>query len=198
MDPTHGITTENVHETFIKSLQGDALNSLIATMMENLQHTLLHLRASKEKNNDWINDCLYAFCYRVMFEAGYWTLFGKELNAKDEKNLARQEAERALILTAIENFKEFDKIFPALVAGLPIHVFKTAHSARESLAKDLHPEKVKQRNNISALIYNRMFMNDTATTLNETEKAKTHLAVLWASLANTLPATFWTVYNILR
>ncbi|CAI9574466.1 unnamed protein product [Staurois parvus] len=132
-----------------------------------------------------------------MFESGYFTIFGKELNAKDEKSQARLEAERALIPNALENFKEFDRIFPALVAGLPIHVFKTAHSARESLAKDLLPEKVRQRDNISSLIYNRMFMNE-ATTMNDWEKARTHLAVLWASLANTLPATFWTVYNILR
>ncbi|XP_072267256.1 cytochrome P450 7A1 [Pyxicephalus adspersus] len=198
MDPTHGNTTENLHETFMKSLQGDSLDSLIASMMENLQHTLLHLSASKENNNDWINGGLYAFCYRVMFESGYLTLFGKELNAKDDKNLARQEAQRALILNALENFKEFDKIFPALVAGLPIHVFKTAHSARENLAKDLHPEKVRQRINISDLIHIRMYNNDTITTMNDAEKAKTHLALLWASLANTLPATFWTVYNVLR
>ncbi|XP_077348864.1 cytochrome P450 7A1 isoform X1 [Lithobates pipiens] len=194
--PVDGHTTENVHETFIRSLQGDALDSLISNMMENLQHTLFHISASKENNNDWLNGGLYAFCYRVMFESGYLTIFGKELKAKDEKNLARK-AERAFILNALENFKEFDKIFPALVAGLPIHVFKTAHSARESLAKDLLPEKVKQRINISSLIYNRMFMNE-ATSMNDSEKARTHVAVLWASLANTLPATFWTVYNILR
>ena len=64
-----------------------------------------------------------------MFESGYLTLFGKELGR--DKPQARQAAQRALVLNALENFKEFDKIFPALVAGLPIHVFKSAHSARE-------------------------------------------------------------------
>lgn len=64
-----------------------------------------------------------------MFESGYLTLFGKELG--EDKIQARQEAQNALVLNALENFKEFDKIFPALVAGLPIHVFKSAHSARE-------------------------------------------------------------------
>lgn len=64
-----------------------------------------------------------------MFESGYLTLFGKELG--EDKSQARQAAQKALVLNALENFKEFDKIFPALVAGLPIHVFKSAYSARE-------------------------------------------------------------------
>lgn len=64
-----------------------------------------------------------------MFESGYLTLFGKDLG--EDKSQARQAAQKALVLNALENFKEFDKIFPALVAGLPIHVFKSAYSARE-------------------------------------------------------------------
>lgn len=64
-----------------------------------------------------------------MFESGYLTLFGKELG--EDKCQARQAAQKAMVLNALENFKEFDKIFPALVAGLPIHVFKSAYSARE-------------------------------------------------------------------
>lgn len=64
-----------------------------------------------------------------MFESGYLTLFGKEFG--EDKCQARQVAQKALVLNTLENFKEFDKIFPALVAGLPIHVFKSAYSARE-------------------------------------------------------------------
>ncbi|XP_069816111.1 cytochrome P450 7A1 [Dendropsophus ebraccatus] len=194
LNPVDGKTTENIHETFNKTMQGDALEPLITNMMENLQHTMLQPIASKA--NEWISDGLYAFCYRVMFESGYLTLFGKEF--KDDKSLARQEAQRALILNVIENFKEFDRIFPALVAGLPIHVFKSAYSARESLAKDMHHENLRKRNNLSDIVTLRMFLNDTLSTLNDAEKAKTHVALLWASQANTLPATFWCVYYLLR
>jgi len=67
--------------------------------------------------------------HQVMFESGYLTLFGKELG--EDRRQAREAAQKALVLNALENFKEFDKIFPALVAGLPIHVFKSAYSARE-------------------------------------------------------------------
>ncbi|KAM8967318.1 cytochrome P450 7A1-like [Pelodytes ibericus] len=198
MDPMDGKTTENVHETFMRTLQGDALDPLITAMMENLQHTMLQPTTFKVTSEVWRTEGLYAFCYRVMFESGYLTLFGKELNSKEDPNLARQEAQRALILNALENFKEFDKIFPALVAGLPIHVFKSAYSARENLAKELLHENLRKRNNISDLITLRMFLNDTLSTLSDMEKAKTHLALLWASQANTLPATFWSVFFLLR
>ncbi|CAJ0953323.1 unnamed protein product [Ranitomeya imitator] len=117
MNPVDGRTTENIHETFNKTMQGDALDAIITAMMENLQHAMMQTISSK--TSEWKkNDGLYAFCYRVMFESSYLTLFGKELNDNNDKSLARQEAQRALILNAIENFKEFDKIFPALVAGL--------------------------------------------------------------------------------
>lgn len=196
MNPIDGRTTENIHETFNKTMQGDALDPLITSMMENLQHTMMQPVAAKP--NEWISDGLYAFCYRVMFESGYLTIFGKEFNAKNDQSVARQEAQRALILNALENFKEFDKIFPALVAGLPIHVFKSAYSARENLAKDLLHENLRKRINLSDIVSLRMFLNDTLSTLNDAEKAKTHVALLWASQANTLPATFWCVYYLLR
>ncbi|KAE8598826.1 hypothetical protein XENTR_v10016956 [Xenopus tropicalis] len=198
IDSSDSEVTQNVHDSFLKTLQGDALDPLISNMMENLQHTMLQNSSYKVNSKDWVTEGLYAFCYRVMFEAGYLTLFGKEFNSPEDKNLARQEAQRALILNAIENFKEFDKIFPALVAGLPIHVFKSAYSARENLAKDLLHENLRKRNNISELISLRMFLNESMTSLNDMEKAKTHLALLWASQANTLPATFWSVFYLLR
>nr|XP_006634079.1 PREDICTED: cholesterol 7-alpha-monooxygenase-like [Lepisosteus oculatus] len=198
MDPNDGFTTENLHQTFIKTLQGDALQSLVENMMENLQCVMLQSSTLKMNSNDWVTDGIFAFCYKVMFEAGYLTLFGKELNPQEDKNLARQEAQKALVLNALENFKEFDKIFPALVAGLPIHVFKSAHSARENLAKTLLHENLSKRTNMSDLISLRMILNDTLSTFNDMSKARTHVALLWASQANTLPATFWTLFYLIR
>ncbi|XP_066576153.1 cytochrome P450 7A1 [Amia ocellicauda] len=198
MDPSDGYTTENLHQTFIKTMQGDALPSLIENMMENLQCVMLQSNTLKINSKDWVTEGIFAFCYKVMFESGYLTLFGKELSAYEDKTLARQEAQKALVLNALENFKEFDKIFPALVAGLPIHVFKSAHSARENLAKTLLHENLSKRQNISDLISLRMFLNDTLSTFNDMSKARTHVALLWASQANTLPATFWTLFYLIR
>ncbi|XP_063306485.1 cytochrome P450 7A1-like [Pelobates fuscus] len=198
VDPSASSATEDMHDKFMRAMQGEALEPLVTTMMETLQHTMLQHYTAKATSKDWISEGLYGFCYRLMFESSYLSLFGKELNSKQDPSNARQEAENALILNAIENFKEFDKIFPALVAGIPIHIFKNAHSAREKLAKDLLHDKLKKRDNISEIVSLRMFLNDCITHLNDNDKSKIQLALLWASLANTLPATFWTVFYLLR
>ncbi|XP_043930161.1 cytochrome P450 7A1-like [Protopterus annectens] len=198
LNPNDGNTTENFHQTFLKTLQGDALDNLIINMMDNLQYVMFQPNILKWNANEWTTDGLYAFCYKIMFESGYLTLFGKDQHLKEDRSLARQEAQRALILNALENFKEFDKIFPALVAGLPIHVFKSAHSARERLAKSLRPENVRKRDDVSDFISLRILLNDTLSNLDEVGKARTLVGHLWASQANTLPATFWSLFYLIR
>ncbi|NXU71866.1 CP7A1 monooxygenase, partial [Oreotrochilus melanogaster] len=199
IDPAEGNTTENFHQTFIRTLQGNALDALIEAMMENLQYVMLQSRTSKPQSNTWVTEGLYTFCCQVMFESGFLTLFGKEFSSNYDKNLpSKQETERAHILNALENFKEFDRIFPALVAGLPIHLFKSAHSAREKLGEALLHRNLQKRDNLSELVTLRMFLNDTLSTFDDMEKAKTHVAVLWASQANTIPATFWSLFYLLK
>lgn len=187
-----------MHQTFMKTLQGKALNFLSEAMMENLSYVMLESTASKKNSSDWVTDKLYEFCCRVMFESGFLTLFGTEMNGNNDKIHSKQEDQKTLILNTLENFKEFDQIFPALVAGLPIYIFKGAHRAREKLAESLLHENLQKRENISELISRRMFLNDTLSTFDDKEKAKTHLAVLWASQANTIPATFWSSYYLLK
>ncbi|XP_066539218.1 cytochrome P450 7A1 [Hoplias malabaricus] len=196
MDPKHGYTTENLHNTFLKTLQGESLLSLSQNMMENLQNVMLRSDRLRASPGRWEVDGIFAFCYKVMFEAGYLTLFGKELDG--DQSIARQQAQKALVLNTLDNFKEFDKIFPALVAGLPIHVFKSGHSARENLAKAMLHENLSRRTEISDLISLRMFLNDTLSTFNDISKARTHVAMLWASQANSLPATSWTLFYLIR
>uniref|UniRef100_A0A8C9ARN9 Cholesterol 7-alpha-monooxygenase n=1 Tax=Prolemur simus TaxID=1328070 RepID=A0A8C9ARN9_PROSS len=190
IDPSDGNTSENINDTFTRTLQGDALNSLADTMMENLQLILRPPVFAESRVAAWVTEGMYSFCYRVMFEAGYLTLFGRDP--------ARQDSQRAHILNNLDNFKLFDKVFPALVAGLPIRMFQTAHRARERLAEGLRHENLRQRDGVSDLVGLRMLLNDTASTFDDAEKAKTHLAILWASQANTIPATFWSLFQMIR
>ncbi|XP_057647075.1 cytochrome P450 7A1 [Chionomys nivalis] len=190
IDPSDGNTTENINNTFAKTLQGDALHSLSEVMMQNLQLILRPPGLPKSESAVWVTEGMYAFCYRVMFEAGYLTLFGRDTSKPD--------AQRALILNNLDNFKQFDQVFPALVAGLPIHLFRMAHKAREKLAEGLKHKNLSKREQVSELISLRMFLNDTLSTFDDAEKAKTHLAILWASQANTIPATFWSLFQMIR
>lgn len=158
--------------------------------MQNLQLTLRPPGLPKSESAVWVTEGMYAFCYRVMFEAGYLTLFGRDTSKPD--------AQRALILNNLDNFKQFDQVFPALVAGLPIRLFRMAHKAREKLAEGLKHKNLSKREQVSELISLRMFLNDTLSTFDDAEKAKTHLAILWASQANTIPATFWSLFQMIR
>lgn len=144
----------------------------------------------KSKSAVWVTEGMYAFCYRVMFEAGYLTLFGKDISKTD--------SQRAFIQNNLDSFKQFDQVFPALVAGVPIHLFKTAHKARERLAESLKHKNLYMRDQVSELNRLRMFLNDTLSTFDDMEKAKTHLVILWASQANTIPATFWSLFQMIR
>ncbi|XP_013375562.1 PREDICTED: cholesterol 7-alpha-monooxygenase [Chinchilla lanigera] len=188
IDPSDGNTTENIQSTFTKTLQGAALGALAEAMMDNLQ---LALRpAGGAGARAWVTEGLYAFCSRVMFEAGYLTLFGSDP--------ARQDAQRALILRSLDSFREFDRVFPALAAGLPIRAFAAAHRARERLAAGLGHERLRARARVSELIRLRMHLNDTLSSFDDAEKARTHLALLWAAQANTIPAAFWSLFQTLR
>lgn len=64
-DPRHGYTTENLHQTFLKTLQGDALPSLIETMMGHLQDVMIRSDTLSPSKDHWGVDGIFAFCYKV-------------------------------------------------------------------------------------------------------------------------------------
>uniref|UniRef100_H3B3T3 Uncharacterized protein n=1 Tax=Latimeria chalumnae TaxID=7897 RepID=H3B3T3_LATCH len=199
MDPKFGNTSENLHDTFVKMLQGEPLGHMTENMMENLQYVMLGSRnASKQAKFDWTSEGLYSFCYEKMFEAGYMTLFGKDLKDHEENNYSKLEAHRFLILNALKDFQRLDKVFPALVAGFSIHLFRNAYKSREALAEGLCHSVLQKWQKLSPLITLRILLNDTLSNFDEMEKGRTHVAILWASHANTLPATFWALFYILR
>ncbi len=62
----------------------------------------------------------------------------------------------------------------------------------------MYAENLSKRENVSDLISMRMILNDSLSTFNDVSKARTHVALLWASQANTLPATFWSLFYMIR
>lgn len=62
----------------------------------------------------------------------------------------------------------------------------------------MHAENLSKRENVSDLISMRMILNDSLSTFNDVSKSRTHVALLWASQANTLPATFWSLLYMIR
>lgn len=62
----------------------------------------------------------------------------------------------------------------------------------------MNAENLSKRENVSDLISMRIILNDSLSTFNDVSKARTHVALLWASQANTLPATFWSLFYMIR
>lgn len=160
-------------------------------MFGNLQ-TVFQLSQPNEKV--WKEEGLQCFTTRIMFEAGFITLFGKKSGflqpeGKGAVGTCMQKAKR--------DFLAFDGAFPALAAGVPIALCARAWRAREALVKGLLHTELQHRMCISDLIQRRMDAFDRMH-LDETNKARTHVCMLWASQANTLPAAFWSLYYTLR
>ncbi|XP_043545259.1 cytochrome P450 7A1-like [Chiloscyllium plagiosum] len=196
-DAKYGISYDEIHQIFNKTLQGISLGPLTSSMMENLQFIMLQDKKISDSRN-WITESLYEFSYKIMFEAGYLTLFGKNEQVMKHNKTEKIKAQHAAVQSVMENFKVFDNAFPLLAAGIPILFLKVAKQSRMALAQALLHKNLKQNDNRSSLIEERMALFDRSPELDELGKGKTHTTMLWASQANTLPAAFWSVYYLLR
>nr|XP_006003627.1 PREDICTED: cholesterol 7-alpha-monooxygenase-like [Latimeria chalumnae] len=192
-DSKYGITYDEIHHIFLKTLQGSALGPLTQSMMANLHSVMLRDKTSSA--SIWTTEGLQAFVTRIIFEAGFLTLFGKNMK---ENTTDRLQSQQVAVQAALEDFKKFDMAFPALVAGVPISFLQGAKKAREALAERFLPMKMKQNECVSSLIEQRIKLFDSSPHLSEVTKARTHVIMLWAAQANTLPATFWSTYYLLR
>lgn len=180
---------KSVHSIFRETLQGPVLEQLITSMMDNTQIVM-----QRNKLSGWITEGLQNFIHRIMFEAGYMTLFGKKEKAEEDS-----VEKRPLMQKIIEDFLAFDNAFPQMAAGLPIYFCLRAFRAREALAEMLHHKYLKRNRCLSALIEKRMYAFDhIRPIIDELAKARTHVGMLWAAQANTLPTAFWSLYYLLR
>ncbi|XP_076829058.1 cytochrome P450 7A1 isoform X2 [Brachyhypopomus gauderio] len=190
--PLFSESYREVHALFQQTLQGPSLQALTQAMLSNLQAVL---EQSLPTGGGWKEEGLQNFTNRVMFEAGYLTLFGKEAGLPEAERVGRAAA--TCLLKAERDFLAFDRSFPVLAVGVPITLCVRAWRAREALAEELVHSELHRRLCISDLIQRRMDAFDRMH-LDEAGKARTHVCMLWASQANTLPAAFWSLYYTLR
>ncbi|XP_043101300.1 cytochrome P450 7A1 [Puntigrus tetrazona] len=182
---------KEVHSIFRQTLQGLSLQQLSESMLGNLQ---MVLERGLPYEHDWLEEGLQSFTNRIMFEAGFLTLFGKNPGSLQADDMS---GTRICMQKMVQDFLVFDHAFPVLAAGVPIGLCTKAWRAREALAEELLNDKLHCRKCISDLIQRRMNVFDRMH-LDESGKAKTHVCMLWASQANTLPAAFWSLYYTLR
>ncbi|KAM4551294.1 cytochrome P450 7B1 [Odontesthes bonariensis] len=161
-------------------LQGDNLTALTDSMMGNLM--LVFHQEHFSQDGGWRSGNMYEFCSTVMFEATFLTIYGKPATARRHSGM-----------DALRNdFVKFDNMFPLLIAQIPIWLLGRTKAIREKLIS--YFLEASHWSNTSQFIRRRSELFEQYDTMRDVDKAAHHFAILWASVGNTLPATFWVVY----
>jgi hypothetical protein len=163
------IDAAEVHALY-ERLQGDHLAALVDRTQLELEAVL-----AGEAAAGWRREGLYAFVDRVVFTATARVLFGADFPAD-----------------AACPFHRFDAVFPFLVAGVPARLFPGVAQARRRLAALLDVD----RGDASPFVHARR--SYLATRAGRRDASRMQLGVLWAAVANTIPAAFWTLAHVLH
>lgn len=186
--PVRNRSLPGLHEDVQRSftlLQGENLGPLTESMMGNLMTVLRQDYMGDAVS--WRSGRLLEFCHAVMFEASFLTLYGK----------AASGGRHSGMVTLSQDLEHFDQYFPLLVAGVPIAMLRRAQSSRRQLIHYFLPCRMSGWSNMSCFIRRRQELFEERAMLTDTDKGAHHFAILWASVANTVPATFWTLYHLL-
>ncbi|XP_062413637.1 cytochrome P450 7B1 [Pungitius pungitius] len=180
---------EQIGRTF-QLLQGDGLSALTESMMGNLmllfRQDYLGGPLPGEASGDWKSAGMYEFCNSIMFEATFLTIYGRPASASrhSDTGLLRRD------------FVRFDNMFPLLIAQIPIRLLGRTKAVRDKLIDYFLPHKMSRWADTSLFIRTRSELFEQYDALRDVDKAAQHFAILWASVGNTIPATFWAMYHL--
>ncbi|XP_017260555.1 cytochrome P450 7B1 [Kryptolebias marmoratus] len=165
-------------------LQGDSLTPLTESMMANLM--LVFRQDHLDQGHSWRTGNMYEFCALVMFEATFLTIYGKP-----ETGIRHHQMDQLW-----NNFVEFDNMFPYLFAEVPIWLLGRTKAIRQKLISHFLPQRMSRWSNTCQFIRRRSELFDQYDKLKDVDKAAHHSTILWASVGNTVPATFWAIYHL--
>ncbi|XP_047446370.1 cytochrome P450 7B1 [Mugil cephalus] len=174
---------EQIHRSF-QLLQGDGLTPLTEAMMGNLM--LVFRQDHLEGGGGWRSGSMYQFCFSVMFEATFLTMYGRPTGARRHSGMGALR----------EDFIRFDNKFPLLIAQVPIWLLGRTKAVRDQLISCFLPNRMSSWSNTSQFIRRRSELFEQHDTLTDVDRAAHHFAILWASVGNTAPATFWAMYYL--
>ncbi|OQR89612.1 cholesterol 7-alpha-monooxygenase-like [Achlya hypogyna] len=94
------------------------------------------------------------------------------------------------------DFLAFDAAFPLLVAGcIPSAFLAKGIEGRERLVAALQAAPLTDS---AALIQVRDEVLRALPEVQDADRARTHVEILWAASANSIPTTFWALFHLLR
>ncbi|XP_038957722.1 25-hydroxycholesterol 7-alpha-hydroxylase isoform X2 [Rattus norvegicus] len=176
--------SNDIHRGYLL-LQGKSLDGLLETMIQEVKEIF---ESRLLKLTDWNTARVFDFCSSLVFEITFTTIYGKILAANKKQ----------IISELRDDFLKFDDHFPYLVSDIPIQLLRNAEFMQKKIIKCLTPEKVAQMQRRSEIVQERQEMLKKYYGHEEFEIGAHHLGLLWASLANTIPAMFWAMYYLLQ
>ncbi len=166
-----GIDPKVMHDMLGELLKGPALGPLNARTHERASAHFGELGGAQ-----WQEDRLFSFVHRHLFAINMETLFGDGAPAPDSEAA----------------FRVLDDAFPLLAAGVPARLLRGVLAARARLAAAVNIDRP------DASEFVRVRDVYFKPRLDREHRNAAQLAGLWAAEANTIPATFWTLYHLLR
>ncbi|CAF1317025.1 unnamed protein product [Rotaria magnacalcarata] len=172
-----------IHRYFKLYLQStESLDFLTARFSKCVRDVMIQDRA-RIGSHVWHPYSLLELSHRMIFEASGRTLFG-DMNP----------------LLLEKEFLLFDKKFHYFAAFLPDFIYslflRREMNARSSMTTyfNAHPHS----NNESELVHHRAKRILEAESRQPNDLGASHTSIFWASVGNTIPATFWSLFYILR
>lgn len=176
--------SNDIHRGYLL-LQGKSLDGLLETMIQEVKEIF---ESRLLKLTDWNTARVFDFCSSLVFEITFTTIYGKILAANKKQ----------IINELRDDFLKFDDHFPYLVSDIPIQLLRNVESMQKKIIKCLTPERVAQMQRRSEIVQERQEMLKKYYGNEDFEIGAHHLGLLWASLANTIPAMFWAMYYLLQ
>lgn len=140
-------------------LQGDNLTPLTESMMGNLM--LVFRQDYLDQESSWKTAYMYKLCNSIMFEATFLTMYGKPPSASRHSGMSVLETD----------FIKFDKMFPLLVAQIPIWLLGRTRAIRERLINYFLPHQMSCWSHSSEFTRTRFEMFEQYDTLRDFDKA---------------------------
>lgn len=178
-----------IHSASAKHLMGQGLEDLNQAMLDSLSLVMLGPKGPSLGASSWCEDGLFHFCYRVLFKAGFLSLFGY---TKDkERDLAEAD-------TLFTKFRRFDLLFPRFVYSLlgPREWVEVSQLQR-LFHQRLSVEQNLDKDGIS-LWLGHMLQSLRERGMASSMQNKFNFMMLWASQGNTGPTCFWALMFLLK
>ncbi|XP_004676678.1 PREDICTED: 5-beta-cholestane-3-alpha,7-alpha-diol 12-alpha-hydroxylase [Condylura cristata] len=178
-----------IHTASTKYLMGNGLEELNQAMLDSLCLVILGPNGQSLQAGCWHEDHLFHFCYKILFTAGYLSLFGYTKNKEQDLLLAD---------SLFKQFRKFDVLFPRFVYSLLgprewLEIGRLQRFFHKVLSVD---EGLKKDSTSTWIVHMLQYLKEQGVTT--TMQDKFNFMMLWASQGNTGPTSFWALMFLLK